>query len=417
MTEQFNKNYFLYNQYGNNLMETEGPIGLIAMPGSRHLVDQINQHLYQRRLEYLEANAAWLSTHPGFIRDTYVIETNCIRFSSGEGKATLGNTVRGHDIYIVTDVLNHAVYYRQFDEEVPMGPDDHFQDLIRIILACNGKAKRINVLMPLMYESHHSVRKTRESLDCAYMLKELDALGVDSIITFDPHDAGIENALPRRSIDDLPVTYQMIKTLFKVVPELKYEGVDNCAMAVSSDETGMKRAIFYSSILGIPLGTFYRQRDFSQVIKGKNPTIDYHFLGESPEGRDILIIDDMLLSGRTFIETARKLKAMKAKRIFALITFGIFVEGIEALNQAFHEGIFDRIFCTNANYHDPELELAPWFVNVDITRFTALVIDALNHNASISSLIDQRTKIGNFLSQHKQRQRFDALAYGDDFGE
>lgn len=403
------QNYFIYDQYGSNTMDTFGPVGLIAMPGSQDFVRKINGHLFQRRLEYLESNPEWLTKYPGFMRESYTIDTNCIRFSTGEGKAMLGSTVRGHDLYLVTDFLNHAVTYQQFEQEVCMSPDEHFQDLIRVILACSGKARRINVIMPYLYESRQSIRKSRESLDCAYMLNELQSLGVENIFTFDPHDPAIENALPTRSVENLPVTYQMIKTLLGTVPDLHLEGGNSACMVVSPDETGMKRAIFYSSILSAPLGTFYRQRDFSLCVKGKNPIVDYHFLGESPTGRDVIIIDDMIVTGTTVLETARKLKDRNAGRIFACVTFGLFVNGFDAFEEAHRAGYLDRVFCTNANYHWPALEEADWFVNVDLTKYTALLIDAMNHNASISGLIDQRSKIGNLLIKHRHQQDFARL--------
>lgn len=404
----YNKHYNLYNQYGINAMDPAGPIGIIALPGSQNFVRRINAHLYQRRLEYLETNPEWLSKHPGFIRDSYIIDANCIRFSSGEGKAVLNDTVRGHDLYLITDVLNHSITYNLVGKSVSFGPDDHFQDLIRVILACCGKAKRINVIMPYMYESRQSIRKFRESLDCAYMLNELYNLGVENIVTFDPHDPAIENALPTRSVEGLPVSYQMIKALLKQFPDFSING-DQSAMVVSSDETGMKRAIFYSSMLGLPLGTFYRQRDFSLLIKGKNPIVDYHFLGDSPEGRDILIVDDMTITGQTFLETAKKLKHYHAGRIFAFITFGVFVNGIDEFNKAYEDGLFDQIFCTNANYQDPTLLNMPWFTEVDLTKYTALVLDAMNHNASISGLIDQKTKIGKLMRTHQHQLDFERL--------
>lgn len=400
------QNYFIYDQDGTNPMETYGPPALIATPGSEHLVKQIDEHLYNRRISYLEDSPEWLTKVPGFIRKSFLIKANCVRFATGEGKAELRDTIRGHDIYIITDFLNHSIEYKQYGVKQPMSADDHFQDLIRIILAVSGKGRRLNVIMPYLYESRQSVRKARESLDCAYMLKELNSLGVSNIVTFDPHDPRIENALPTRSVESLPVSYQMIKALLNKYPEIKVKGDADSAMAISTDERGMKRAVFYSSILEIPLGTFYRQRDFSLQVKGQNPIVDYHFLGESPKDRDLLVIDDMLVSGNTFLETARKLKKQEGGRIFGLITFGLFVNGIEAFNQAYKEGIFDQIFCTNLNYHTPELDAAPWFTNVDLTRYMALLIDAMNHNASISGLIDQSTKIRKLLAKHDQHQQF-----------
>ncbi|MGI6545334.1 MAG: ribose-phosphate diphosphokinase [Fastidiosipilaceae bacterium] len=407
--DYISQNYSVYDQEGTNPMGTYGPVALIATPGSQKLVEQINRHLYNRRLRYLEDDPEWLTKFPGFMRNSFIIEANCVRFASGEGKATLASTVRGHDIYVITDFLNFSIQYNQYGNMEPMSADDHFQDLIRIILAASGKGRRLNVIMPYLYESRQSIRKARESLDCAYMLKELDALGVENIITFDPHDPRIENALPRKSVEGLPVTYQMIKTLLAKYPDIILSGRPNSAMAVSTDERGMKRAIFYSSILEIPLATFYRQRDFSLQVKGQNPILDYHFLGDSPQDRDLLVIDDMIITGSTFLETARKLKKQKSSRIFGIVTFGLFVNGIAEFNKAYEEGIFDQIFCTNLNYHTPELDSAPWFTSVDMTKYTALLIDAMNHDTSIAGLINQSGKIRSLLHKHMHNLDFMSL--------
>ncbi len=404
------RGYADYNPVGQNAGQTEGPLGLVQLPGSQDFTGKVNQHLYDRRLAYIEDNYTPSSLEKGTLRDDYIIPAQAIRFASGEGKGEIYSSVRGHDLFIICDVMNHSVNFKMFGMEVPMGPDDHFQDLVRLILAATGKAKRINVIMPFLYESRQHVRVSRESLDCAYMLKELSHLGVDNIITFDPHDPRVENALPTKSLENIPTSYSLIESFLNHVPDIKLGGPDSL-MVVSPDELGMKRATFYASIMELPLGTFYRQRDMSiPGVSRSESIVDYKFLGDSPEGRDVVIIDDMIITGETILETAKRLKEMKAKRVFVLAPFPLMVHGVDAMNKGYEDGIIDRIFSTNLVYRRPELLNAPWYVDVDMSYFVALLIDAINHNTSISKLIDQSEVIKRIINEHNERQAFMDLA-------
>ncbi len=400
------KGYADYNPVGQNVGVTEGPVGLVQLPGSSDFTAQVNERLYDRRLGYLQDSYTPNTLEKGTLRDDYIIPTKAVRFSSGEGKGEIYSSVRGHDLFIICDVMNHSVKFKMFGREVPMGPDDHFQDLIRMILAATGKANRINVIMPFLYESRQHVRVTRESLDCAYMLKELSALGVDNIITFDPHDPRVENALPSKTLENIPTSYSLIESFLNNYPDVKLGGPDSL-MVISPDELGMKRATFYASIMELPLGTFYRQRDHKTTALPRAASfVDYKFLGDSPAGRDVVIIDDMIITGSTIIETARRLKEMKAKRVFVLAPFPLMVHGVEKLNEAHNNGIIDRVISTNLVYRRPELLAAPWYIDVDMSYFVALLIDAINHNASISKLIDQSEVIKRTINEHNEQQAF-----------
>ena len=391
-----------------------GPLGLVALPGSRSFVEQVNRHLCERRLAYTERESSLLRLESGELRDNYIIDAEAVRFSSGDGKGLINDSVRGHDLFIICDVMNHAVEFRMFDEMVPMGPDDHFQDLVRLILAASGKAHRVNVIMPFLYESRQDTRQTRESLDCAYMLRELSFLGVDNIFTFDPHDPRIENALPRQSVENIPVSYRMIGSFLAGVPDVMLEG-EQSLMVISPDERGMKRAVFYATILGLPFGTFYRQREHATSTDLRDhEVIDYKFLGDSPEGRDVVIIDDMINTGRSIVETSERLKAMRARRVFVMATFPLFVNGIELVDDAVRRGTIDHIFCTNLIYRRPELLAADWYTDVDMTSFCAQLIDAINYNLSISKLIDQTETIHEIIDEHKQAQGFLGLSESED---
>lgn len=401
------KSYQDYNAVGHNAGNTEGPLGLVQLPGSVSFTQKVNDHLYERRLAYLQDNFTPADVERGTLRDNYIIPAKAVRFASGEGKGEILSSVRGHDLFIISDVMNHSVTFKMFGMQVPMGPDDHFQDLIRLILAATGKAKRINVIMPFLYESRQHVRTSRESLDCAYMLKELSSLGVENIITFDPHDPRVENALPTKSLENIPTSFSLIESFLGNYPDVKLEG-NKSLMVVSPDELGMKRATFYASIMEVPLGTFYRQRDFSSgtQVGRQAPFVDYKFLGDSPEGRDVMIIDDMIITGSTIVETAKRLKEMKAKRVFVLAPFPLMVHGIDAIQEAYENGIIDRVFSTNLVYRRPELVAAPWYVDVDLSHFVALLIDAINHNSSISKLIDQSEVIKRLINEHNEHQAF-----------
>lgn len=389
------KTYYIYNQYGNNRMMPVGPVGIIPLLGSAEFSEKVNAFLCQRRTEYLEVQPDAANDNAGFIRSDYRVAVSTLRFSSGEGKAVLNSTVRGHDIFIISDVMNHSCTYCMFGEPNRMSPDDHYQDLKRVILAISGKARRINVVMPFLYESRQHKRNTRESLDCAAMLEELYELGVANIITFDAHDDRVANAVPVGGFENIGAAYQIIKAMFRSIDKLDIS--EGKLLVVSPDEGGIPRAMYYASMLGVPLGTFYKRRDYTQVINGRNPIIAHEFLGESVEGLDILIVDDMISSGDSMIDIARELKGRKANRIFCAVTFGLFTEGIELFQQAYEEGIIHRVFATNLVYRRPELLETEWFVDVSMAKFVALLIDAINHDASLSALIDPTEKIRKLI--------------------
>ena len=389
------RSYSRYNQYGENPMAPVAPIGLIQLKGSVEFTEKVNYYLTTRRSEYQQE--AIVSKYPGFYRQDYRIEVETARFSSGEGKAVIKNTVRGHDLYIISDVMNPSITYKMYGQLNHMSPDDHYQDLKRVILACSGKARRINVIMPFLYESRQHKRNARESLDCAFALEELYNLGVSNIITFDAHDERVANAIPLSGFESLPSNYQMIKEMYKQIPDLSF--TKGKFMVVSPDEGGIGRAMYYASILGVPLGTFYKRRDYTTVVNGRNPIIAHEFLGDSVEGMDILIVDDMISSGDSMLDIAKAMKERGARKVFCAATFGLFTEGIENFNKAYEEGVFDKVFATNLIYRRPELLQAPWFADVNMCKFVALLIDAINHDASLSNLINPTEKIKKLLKE------------------
>lgn len=393
------KNYYIYNQYGNNQMPPVGPVGIIPLLGSAVFTKKVNDYLLRRRGEYLDSRPEVADEYPGFLRSDYRIDVNNFRFSSGEGKGVIASTVRGHDVFIISDVVNHSITYRMYGYDNHMSPDDHYQDLKRVILAISGKARRINVIMPFLYESRQHKRNARESLDCAHMLEELYGLGVANIITFDAHDERVANAIPTSGFESIPAAYQIIKALVCTTPDLKI--ADGRLMVVSPDEGGITRAVYYASMLGVSLGTFYKRRDYTQVINGRNPIIAHEFLGDTVEGMDILIVDDMISSGESMLDLARELKERKANRIFAAVTFGLFTDGIDNFQKAYDDGIINKVFATNLVYRQPELLAAPWFVDVNMSKFVGLLIDAINHDASLSSLIDPTEKIRTLLENFR----------------
>ncbi len=393
------KSYSRYNQYGENPMAPVAPIGLIPLKGSVEFTEKVNYYLTTRRSEYQQE--AIVSKYPGFYRQDYRIEVENARFSSGEGKAVIKNTVRGHDLYIISDVMNPSITYKMYGQMNHMSPDDHYQDLKRVILACSGKARRINVIMPFLYESRQHKRNARESLDCAFALEELYNLGVANIITFDAHDERVANAIPLSGFESLPSNYQMIKEMYRQIPDLSF--TKGKFMVVSPDEGGIGRAMYYASILGVPLGTFYKRRDYTTVVNGRNPIIAHEFLGDSVEGMDILIVDDMISSGDSMLDIAKAMKERGARKVFCAVTFGLFTEGIDNFNKAYEQGVFDKVFATNLIYRRPELLEAPWFADVNMCKFVALLIDAINHDASLSNLINPTEKIKKLLKEKGER--------------
>ncbi|MDD4326900.1 MAG: ribose-phosphate pyrophosphokinase [Eubacteriales bacterium] len=390
-------NYFIYDQYGENVMEPLGPCGIIPIKGSIEFSEKVNYYLCQRRLQYISSDSGHSSNSPGFFRKDYRIAVDTLRFSSGEGKAVIKETTRGHDIFILADVLNHSVTYKLFNKTNYMSPDDHFQDLKRVILAISGKARRVNVIMPFLYESRQHKRNSRESLDCAYMLQELHDLGVENIITFDAHDARVANAIPVGGFESINSTYQLIKALLRSVPDLDISA--GKLMVVSPDEGGISRAMYMASMLGAPLGVFYKRRDYTSVVNGRNPIINHEFLGDNVDGQDIIIVDDMISSGESILDIARELKNRKARNVYCAVTYGLFTDGISEFQKAYDDGIISRVLSTNLIYRMPELLTCEWFVDVDMSKFVALIIDAINHDASLSRLMDPTTKIKALINK------------------
>lgn len=377
-----------------------GPLGVISMDGSRELGTLIDNHLLGWRKDYVKRPDH--ITFPGYLRDSYLISASCFRFSTGEGKSVINESVRGHDIYILADIGNYSCKFKMFGMDCPMSPDDHFQDLKRIIAAVGGKARRITVIMPLLYEGRQHRKITRESLDCALALQELVDLGVENILTFDAHDPRVQNAIPLKGFENLFPTYQFIKALIHTEKNLTID--KNNMMVISPDEGSMGRSLYYSSMLGLNLGLFYKRRDYSKIVNGRNPIISHEFLGDSVEGKDILIVDDLLSSGESSIDIAKELKCRKANRIYIIVTFALFTEGIEEFNEAYNDGIITKVFSSNLTYRRPELLLSPWYVDVDMSKFLAYLIDTLNHDQSISRLIDPIEKINNLLKKHNIKQ-------------
>ncbi len=373
-----------------------GQLGIIALPGCEELANKIDNYLirwrFQRNSEHKDTLA-----FAGYEKSTYLINMDFPRFGTGEGKAALNQTVRGYDIYILCDVFNYGVTYKMYGISVPMSPDEHFANLKRAISAIEGKAKRVSVIMPMLYEGRQHKRSSRESLDCAMMLQELHNMGVENFITFDAHDPRVMNAIPLCGFESISPAYQMIKAAVNNVDNLKINK-DNI-MIISPDEGGMSRCIYYSTVLGVELGMFYKRRDFSRIVDGRNPIIAHEFLGDNVEGKDVIIVDDMISSGESMIEVATKLKELKAARIYIFSAFGLFCNGFDAFDKAFQEGIIDRVFTTNLIYGTPELLSKDWYIRVDMSKYLSYIIDTLNHDTSISDLLDPAEKINTLLEK------------------
>ena len=331
--------------------------------------------------------------------ETFVVTPNCPRFGTGEAKAVLNHTARGLDAFIICDCFNYSVTYKMYGQTVPMSPDDHFQDLKRVIAAFGGKARRITVIMPMLYEGRQHRRTSRESMDCAMALQELISMGVKNIITFDAHDPRVNNAIPLDGFDNVQAAYQMIKALLKVVPDMKLD--KDHTMIVSPDEGGMGRCIYYSSVLGLELGMFYKRRNYSIVVNGRNPIEAHEFLGSDIKGKDLILVDDMISSGDSMLDIASKLKEMGAGRIFIFSTFGLFVEGLDKFDDYCSRGVITKVFTTNLIYQSPELLSRDWYCSVNMAKYIALLVDTLNHDNSISKLLDPVDRIKKVVAKYK----------------
>ena len=331
---------------------------------------------------------------------TFLVSAECPRFGTGEGKGLLHESLRGHDLYIISDVFNYSVTYKMYGREVPMSPDDHYADLKRIIAANAGKARRITVIMPMLYEGRQHKRSSRESLDCALMLQELVAMGVTNIITFDAHDPRVQNAIPLSGFDNVRPSYQMIKALLRAVPDVQIS--KDSLMMISPDEGAMGRSVYFSSVLGIDTGMFYKRRNYSIVVNGRNPIEAHEYLGKDLTGMDVIVVDDMISSGESMLDVGLQLKERGAKRIFAFSTFGLFTSGPEKFDKAYKEGIIDKVFTTNLTYTSPEILNRDWHVSVNMCKYVAYIIDTLNHDDSLSDLLNPVKKIHAIVDKHKQ---------------
>ncbi len=361
-----------------------GELSVIGMKGCEEFVAQVNAYLKEWR--------------PGEIEGSYIVDSSCPRFGSGEAKGAVHESLRGNDVYIICDVFNHGVTYKMYGKTVPMSPDEHFQDLKRVIGAIGGKARRISVIMPMLYEGRQHKRSGRESLDCALALQELVNMGVTNILTFDAHDPRVQNAIPLSGFDDIRTSYQMIKAMLNKYDDLKIDP-DNL-MIISPDEGGMGKCMYYSSVMGIDLGMFYKRRDYSILVDGKNPIVAHEYLGRDVTGKDVIIVDDMISSGESIIDVAKQLKDKGANRIFVFATFGLFCNGYEKLDAAHKSGTITQIFTTNLVYRTPELLERGWYTEVNMCKYVSYIIDTLNHDRTISHLLDHSKRIHDRLAKY-----------------
>ncbi len=376
----------------------DGRLAIIAMKSTEEMGRKVNDFLVEWRRERVLRGMA--SPENGYFRDSYLIGAETPRFGSGEAKGTIKASVRGDDVYILVDVMNYSLTYKMNGFENVMGPDDHFQDLKRIIGAVGHKARRVNVIMPYLYEGRRLLQTGRESLDCASALQELDELGVENIITFDAHDPRVTNAIPLAGFETVSPTYQFIKNILRAAPDLKIDS--DHLMVISPDEGGMSRAIYVANVLGVDMGTFYKRRDYSTIVDGANPVLSHEFLGSDVEGKDIIIIDDMISSGHISLETASLLKKKKANRVFICATFGILTGGTAPFDKAYRQGDFDFLITTNLVYQPEELVKKKYYRSCDMSKFIALIIDTMNHDGSLSGLLNPVDRIQKVLKKHAE---------------
>ncbi|MCI8975936.1 ribose-phosphate pyrophosphokinase [bacterium 1xD8-48] len=376
-----------------------GSLGMIPLEGCKTLGEKVDNYLVRwrtaRESEHKESLA-----FAGYQRDSYILKAKVPRFGSGEAKGMILESVRGTDLYLLVDVTNYSLTYPLCGHLNHMSPDDHYQDLKRIIAAVGGKARRITVIMPYLYESRQHKRTARESLDCALALQEMVDMGVDNIITFDAHDPRVQNAIPLHGFETVQPAYQFIKGLLKHVPDLNIDS--DHMMVISPDEGGMSRAIYIANVLGLDMGMFYKRRDYTRIINGRNPIVAHEFLGTSVEGKDMVIIDDMISSGESVLEVATALKERKANKIFICATFGLFTSGLEKFDKMYESGIIDRVLTTNLVYQTPELLEREWYIDCDMSKYIAYIIDTLNHDASISDLLNPNERIQSAIAKYKK---------------
>ena len=381
------------------------PIMILSTEAAFPLAQKINSHLVEFR-QNLDNSFKNDPAFYGYMEDNYLIKAECPRFGSGEGKAVLDTSVRGKDIFILTDVCNHSMTYSMNGFTNHMSPDDHYQDLKRIIAAINGKAHRVNVIMPFLYEGRQHKRNGRESLDCAYAIEELMNMGVSNFITFDAHDPRVQNSVPIKGFDNYTPHYQFMRALLHTTDDLLID--KEHTTVISPDEGALDRAVYFANVLGVDTGMFYKRRDYTTIVNGKNPIVAHEFLGDNIDGKDVIIIDDMISSGGSMIDTAKQLKKMNAKRVFICCTFGLFTDGLDAFDKAYEQCYFDRIITTNLCYQPPELKEKPYYQEADMSKFIASIINFMNHDASMSNIYTPTEKIHTILAKYNNREE-DAL--------
>ena len=380
-----------------------GPLGLIAMPGTEEIGAKVNNWLKKWRDHAEETEPGDMRTTPGMERQDFLIDVSCPRFKNGEGKGMIKESIRGYDMYILTDPGAYNVTYEMFGQKIPMSPDEHFSNLKRIIAAMSGKAKRITVIMPMLYEARQHRRSSRESLDCAMALQELVNMGVSNIVTFDAHDPRVQNAIPNAGFESVMPSYQIFKALLRNDKTLRIDRQQ--MMIVSPDEGAIDRNIFYASVLGLDMGLFYKRRDYTRIVDGRNPIIAHEYLGDSVEGKDVFVADDMISSGESIIDLAKELKDRKANRIFAGCTFALFTNGLDAFEKAYRDGLIDRVISTNLTYRNPELAKTKWFVEADMCKYISYIIATLNHDRSLSKLLNPYDRIHALIKRYNKEQQ------------
>lgn len=373
---------YIHNEY-----EPIADLSIIGMSGVDDMLQKVDDYLTDWRQKEVKEKGI----------ETYKLNAKCVRFGNGEAKGVVYDTVRGHDVFIICDIYNYGVTYKMYGVESPMSPDDHFQDLKRIIGAIGGKARRITVIMPMLYQGRQDARQMRESLDCAIALQELERMGVENIISFDVHEPKVQNAIPLSGFENVHPTYQMIKAFVNNEEGIKVDKEN--LMIVSPDAGGMKRCIYYSAVMGVELGMFYKRRDYTRIENGKNPVVSHQFLGEDVKGKDVILIDDMIASGETLIDAAKKLRERGANKVFMFAAFGLFNEGLARFDKAYEDGLISRVYTTNLIYRSPELKTRKWYKEVDMSKYIASLIDVLNSDKSISELLDPAKKIKALLEK------------------
>nr|WP_297935730.1 ribose-phosphate pyrophosphokinase [uncultured Lachnoclostridium sp.] len=383
-----------------NIAVPVAPLKIIALSSCKELGELVNAHLVKSRKHQISEEHTDLSIL-GYESDSYLVNHNCPRFGSGEAKGEIRESIRGKDLFILIDTVNTTNTYKMNGELTCTSPDDNFQDLKRIIQACSGQAHRINVIMPFLYESRQHRRSKLESLDCAYALQELVSMGVSNIITFDAHDPRVQNAIPIQGFDNFFTSYQFIQALFEAEPNIIVN--DENTMIISPDEGGMSRSLYYASVLGVNMGMFYKRRDYTQVIDGRNPIVAHEYLGNSVEGKDVFIVDDMISSGESMLDVALELKKRKARRVFIAVTYGLFTNGFDKFDKYYKDGIIDRIFTTNLSHVPDGLLKKPYYKNVDLSKYIALIIDTLNNDTSVNEILDPNIRIQELLQKHNAK--------------